>query len=228
LGDRVALCVVFMPMLLGYEGIRAAVRQAVELSGAAMRRLEDLLPDPEWQLWVTREIETADLVVADVTDNNAFVMYELGVAHAHRTPTLLIMNRRNGSIPATVKGSYFISYDDDALAEFVPRLAGAIRHTQRFCWNPEPVVPACEIYTRGLTLLEDVWQQTGTELQAVSVSEFATFIDVARQRGEIPALDGDWGYVSGVLLARLVLGSDSCQVMDVIERYVNICNENIL
>jgi hypothetical protein len=98
-----------MPMLLGYEGVRAAVRQAVELSGAVMRRLEDLLPDPEWQLWVTRAIEAADVVIAGVTDNNAFVMYELGVAHARRARTVLIVNRRNGSIPATVKGSYFVS-----------------------------------------------------------------------------------------------------------------------
>ena len=214
-------------MLLGYEGVRAAVRQAVELSGAVMRRLEDLLPDPEWQLWVTRTIETADLVVADVTDNNAFVMYELGVAHARRARTLLIVNRRNGSIPATVKGSYFVSYDDDALAEFVPRLAGAIRHSLRISWNPEPVVPAREIYGRGLALLVDLRQQTGAELEPVTVDEFATYIDVARRRGEIPALNGDPGDAAGVLLARLVFGSDSCQVMDLIERYVNICKGSV-
>jgi hypothetical protein len=114
------------------------------------------------------------------------------------------------------------------LEEFVPRLAGAIRHSLRICWNPEPVVSGREIYARGLTLLADLRQQTGAELEPVTVDEFATYIDVARRRGEIPALDGDPRDTAGVLLARLVFGSDNCRIMDLIEQYVNICKGSVL
>ncbi len=221
--DRLGVCAVFMPMLPGYEGIRAAVRKAIGLAGAGMRRLENLLPDAEWQLWVTRSVESADIVLADVTDNNPFVMYELGVAHAHRTPTLLIVNRRNGTVPATVKGSFFLSYSDDHLREFVPRLANAIRRSLRLSWHSELKMTAAELYAKTLHLLSSRPARFTTDFEPITVDEFSTFIEVGRRRGEIPALDRDMRNAADILLARLVNGSDSCKVMDLIERYANEC-----
>ena len=217
--DRLGVCAVFMPMLPGYEEIRAAVQRAIELAGAVMRRLEDLLPDAEWQLWVTRSVETADIVLADVTDNNPFVMYELGVAHAHRTPTLLIINRRNGTVPATVKGSFFLSYSDDHLQEFVSRLACAIRRNLRLSWHSDLKMPAAELYSKTLRLLASRPAHFTMDLEPVTVDEFSTFIEVGLRRGEIPVLDRDMRNAADILLARLVNGSDSCKVMDLIELY---------
>lgn len=223
--DRRAVCTVFMPMLPGYEEIRVAVLEAIELAGATMRRLEDLLPDAEWQVWVTQSVETADIVLADVTDNNAFVMYELGVAHAHRTPTLLIVNRRNGVVPATVKGSYFLSYSDDQLPEFVPRLADAIRHNLRLSWKSDLKIPLIELYAKTLALLASRFSFIFADLEPVAEDVFSTFIEVARRRGEIPMLDGNLQDAVGILHARLVNGSDNCQVMDLIEQYARECTK---
>jgi hypothetical protein len=221
--DRRMVCAVFMPMLPGYEAIRAAVLEAIELAGATVRRLENLLPDAEWQLWVTKSVEAADIVLADVTDNNAFVMYELGVAHAHRTPTLLIINRRNGVVPATVKGSFFLPYSDDQLTEFVVRLADAIRHSLRLSWNSDLKIPVIELYAKTLDLLASRVPFITANLEPVSAAEFSTFIEVARRRGEIPVLDGNVRDAAGILLARLINGSDNCQVMDLIEQFAREC-----
>jgi hypothetical protein len=217
-GDQRAVCVVFMPMLQGYEGIRAAVREAIESAGATMRRLEELLPDAKWQLWVDESIEAADLVLADVTDNNAFVMYELGVTHAHRTPSLLIVNRRNRAVPATVKGSFFLPYDESHLLEFMPRLTGAIRRSLSLPWRTKLDTPTAEIYAKALNLLASIPVHTVRELKCVTRDEFWSYIEVGQRRGEIPAVDGDLRDAAEVLLARLVKGSDCCQVMDLIER----------
>jgi hypothetical protein len=214
-----------MPMLLGYEGIRGAVRLAVEQAGFTMHRLEELLPDADWQLWVARAAQTADLVVADVTDNNPFVMYELATAHAHRTPTLLIVNRRNQAVPATVKGSFFLSYDDDELGAFGPRLTRAILRVSSLRWRGEPAMPVDGMYAAARGWLHCLKERTAEPLESVSSEEFATFIDVALRRGELPALDGDAREAAEILLARAVSGSDNCDVMDVIEAHAPTCRE---
>lgn len=225
MGDRHLVCAVFMPMLPGYEAIRAVVLEAIDLAGATMWRLEDLMPDAEWQLWVTQSVETADIVLADVTDNNAFVMYELGVAHSHRTPTLLIVNRRNGVVPATVKGSFFLSYSDDQLPEFISRLANAIRHNLRLSWNSDTKIPIIELYAKTLDLLASRSSFISADLEPVTADIFSIFIEVARRRGEIPMLDGNLRDVAGILLARMVNGSDNCQVMDLIEQFARECTK---
>jgi hypothetical protein len=207
-----------MPMLLGYEGIREAVRIGVEQAGLTMHRLEDLLPDAEWQLWVARAAQSADLVIADVTDNNPFVMYELATAHAHRTPTLLIVNRRNQAVPATVKGSFFISYDDDDLGTFVPRLKGAICRILSLRWGADATLPVDAMYAAASGWLRRL--RTVAPLEPVSTGEFATFMEVASCRGEVPALNGDAFEAAEILLARAVSGSDDCEVMNLIETHV--------
>jgi hypothetical protein len=152
-------------------------------------------------------------------------MYELGVAHAHRTPTLLIVNRRNGVVPATVKGSFFLSYSDDQLLEFVSRLADAIRHSLRLSWNSDLKIPVIELYAKTLDLLALRSSFISADLEPVTVDAFSTFIEVARRRGEIPMLDRNMRDVAGILLARLVNGSDNCQVMDLIEQYARECTK---
>ena len=216
--DRTPVCAVFMPMLFGYDAIRAAVKDATETAGVVMRRLEDLLPDHEWQLWVARSAESADLVLADVTDNNPFVMYELGVAHAHRSPSLVIVNNRNHAVPATVKGSFFLSYDDDHLSEFVPRLAKAIQRSLRLQWRPAQQIPAAEIYAKRMHLFKLLPREAYADWEVVSEEEFLTLIEVAWCRGEIPFLKGDVREYAEILLARLVKSSDCCDLMDMIER----------
>jgi hypothetical protein len=92
---RAPECLVFMPMLEGYERIRAVVASAVKGSGALMSRLETALPDSEWQYWLLDAVERADLLLVDVTDHNPFVMYELGLAHHRMLPAIFIVNQAN-------------------------------------------------------------------------------------------------------------------------------------
>jgi len=47
---------------------------------------------------ITERIKRASLVVGDITNGNANVHYEIGLAHANHTPTILIM-RSGGEIP---------------------------------------------------------------------------------------------------------------------------------
>jgi hypothetical protein len=75
-------CTVFMPMLAGYEDIRACVATSAAEARLTMNRLEVELPDPDWLNWVALSISSCDFVVVDLSDHNPFVMYELGLTHA--------------------------------------------------------------------------------------------------------------------------------------------------
>lgn len=54
----------------------------------------------------------SDVVVAEITPENANVFYELGYAHALKKPTILLANRNTERLPFDVSGYRVIFYDD--------------------------------------------------------------------------------------------------------------------
>ena len=53
----------------------------------------------------------SDVVIAEITPPNPNVFYELGYAHAQRTPTVLLA-RRGRTLPFDIQGRRVIFYDD--------------------------------------------------------------------------------------------------------------------
>lgn len=60
---------------------------------------------------ILERIRSADAVIADITHGNPNVQYEVGVAHAHHIPTILVM-RAGGDIPFDLKGFNVILYEN--------------------------------------------------------------------------------------------------------------------
>jgi hypothetical protein len=58
-----------------------------------------------------REIEQSDLVIAEITPENANVFYELGYAHALKKPTILLA-KRGGALPFDIRSYRVVFYDD--------------------------------------------------------------------------------------------------------------------
>lgn len=61
---------------------------------------------------IQKRIANADLVIADITDSNPNVMYELGFAHAHRKPVLLVLEKGH-PFPFDPMGYLVVVYDRD-------------------------------------------------------------------------------------------------------------------
>ncbi|MEX5716965.1 tetratricopeptide repeat-containing protein [Geodermatophilus maliterrae] len=78
---------------------------------------------------VIHELLMADLVVADVSVHNANVFYELGVRHAVRHRATVLIRARIDEMPFDLRGERYLSYDQSAPAEAVPRLVQALRET---------------------------------------------------------------------------------------------------
>ena len=76
-----------------------------------------------------REIVMADIVVADISVQNANVFYELGVRHALRNRSTVLIRARIDSVPFDLSTDRYLSYDPASAAASVPQLVEALRST---------------------------------------------------------------------------------------------------
>lgn len=205
---------VLMPMLQGFEGIRAVVAQAIGAAGQRMERLDVLLEDWEWLDWLHDAIGRCDLILADSTRHNPFVMYELGAARCRARPTLLLLDRTDSQISGSLDGSAFRSYGRDALDGLVQRLARDLRDLAAVPYKP--AVDAASVddaYVQACRLLASYGADTGHDLAVVGPQAFAMRLAQARMHGTLPpgltsSPAGDAG-----LLAALVRDSRMVETM---------------
>ena len=78
---------------------------------------------------IVQQIFDAELVVADLTDRNPNVYYELAIRHAVQKPAIHIVSRGDQDVPFDVQDMRFVPYDltdPDVLAEARGRLREAV------------------------------------------------------------------------------------------------------
>ncbi len=68
---------------------------------------------PKLQYAILKGIQSSDFVVADVSQQNPNVMYEIGLAQGMKKPTILLVSRKSKGIPADLEGSLFVVYDSE-------------------------------------------------------------------------------------------------------------------
>jgi hypothetical protein len=61
---------------------------------------------------ITKSIENASLIIADLTPNNANVYYEVGYAHGIQKPTILLSDRKREKLPFDISGFRVLFYDN--------------------------------------------------------------------------------------------------------------------
>ena len=212
-------CIVLMPMLAGYEEIRDTVAKAIADAGLQMKRLELGLTDPEWQWWLLANLPSAACALVDITDHNPFVMYELGLTHSRRLPTLLIVDARNERVPATVLGTPFVPYDGTRLGSYRQTLASwlaLVAETSAhgsFNATATRTFELDESYLLASRLLDRFSQDVGLPVEAVTRDEFETRLMVAEGRGEAWPRSGHPRLLAFQLLPRIVRAADEVRIM---------------
>ena len=82
---------VIMPFDSEFDAVyEALIAKPLEEAGFCVNRADDVDSRQNVLADVVHGIANADLVVADLTTNNANVFYELGLAHAMNVPTVLV------------------------------------------------------------------------------------------------------------------------------------------
>jgi len=110
-----------------YDSIGQACREVAQsVSGLQWIRADDIDEPGRITDQIVNAILNADLIIADVTDHNPNVMFELGYADAARKP-IIVLNQHIDESPFDIKDWRQIHYSPDELADARERLVSFIR-----------------------------------------------------------------------------------------------------
>lgn len=103
-----------IPYTSEFNDISQLVRHAVMEGNHELVRMDEMMSTGRIIDQIHDEIKKADLVIADVSDKNPNVMYELGFAQSLEKPILPII-RKGGSIPFDIASIRTLIYDRNRL-----------------------------------------------------------------------------------------------------------------
>ncbi|UCE08082.1 MAG: SUMF1/EgtB/PvdO family nonheme iron enzyme, partial [bacterium] len=105
------LCFVLMPFKDEMKEVyRKAIKPACEQAGFNCLRVDELKGAFNINRKIIQHIFTSDAIVADLTDRNPNVFYEMGVAHAIDNKTIMIIQKKD-PMPFDVSTYHSIQYE---------------------------------------------------------------------------------------------------------------------
>jgi hypothetical protein len=101
---------VLMPFREDYEDLYIyGIRGAVEKTGFVCRRADELEHNSDIIDEILYQIDRAPILIAEMTDKNPNVYYEVGIAHGKKKEVILLA-KQGSAIPFDLSGKYFILY----------------------------------------------------------------------------------------------------------------------
>jgi nucleoside 2-deoxyribosyltransferase len=103
-------CFLSTPISGEFTEVRQAIAEALERTGVEPILVEKFTASPRGATeMMLDEIRTATFVIADVTANNPWVLYEVGLAHGMQKPVFLI-TQDTESVPQPLKYHFLFFY----------------------------------------------------------------------------------------------------------------------
>ena len=102
-----------------YQAIKTAANNAAVPSSIQCRRLDEIRGSGKITEDLINEIAKAAFCIADLTGNNANVMWEVGYAMALNKPTIFMTQDRPQALPFDIRDMRTHFYNRDALAQTV-------------------------------------------------------------------------------------------------------------
>lgn len=125
LAGSVPSCFIMMPFSAPWSPVvNQSIRGACTSCGVNAVRGDDIFSPTDILDDIWRQIVVADFVIADVTDRNTNVFYELGMAHAMGKP-VIILAQSESDVPIDLKTRRWLPYDP----EQADALAAALRQS---------------------------------------------------------------------------------------------------
>lgn len=109
------------------EALLDIINSAAAKADATVFRVGEIKPGENFIEGIGHAMTHSELLIADITDAGPNLMHEIGYAQAQNRP-IILMASTGRSIPFNLAGFRVLIYDLAAPAEFVERLAKAIRH----------------------------------------------------------------------------------------------------
>ncbi|HYO13354.1 MAG TPA: hypothetical protein VE685_09195 [Thermoanaerobaculia bacterium] len=139
-----ATCFIVMPFSREWsDAVQSLIRRSCETEGVSAIRGDDLFKPTDILDDIWQGIAGADFVIADITDRNPNVLYELGLAHAIAKP-VVILSQLAEDIPVDLATRRVILYqradlEQDQGAALLEKLGKTIRQVcQEYGFVVEP------------------------------------------------------------------------------------------
>ena len=142
--EKTNFCFVLMPFNDLFRNVYdEAIKPACMEAGYICLRVDDLKGTYNINRRIIESIFNCDMVIADLTGWNANVFYELGVAHAIDTKTVMIIQSDN-HLPFDVSSYRCIIYDQTELGlrKLKKSIAESLSHIDE--WSKKPTNPVHE------------------------------------------------------------------------------------
>ena len=206
-------CFVIMPFRPELQYFYLAVKAHVEQNfpTVTVERGDDKVLTTSLLDKIVEYIDQADVVIADCTDRNPNVFYELGIAHAKKKPVVLITSDDIEESPTDIRAFEFISYAQLTVDAFFARLDNALQNT---VGNP-----FAGLYPEALDLFRRFAAATHFQQEPSSEQDFEAVSRTMLGRGQpIPAE----GRRRAELLVRRLLGAEpEIQVLTSLKEWVD-------
>jgi hypothetical protein len=122
------LCFVIMPLAPELDVVyRTLIRPAAEQFGLEVLRANDILQPGAFTEQIRAAIQQARLCIADLSDRNPNVQYEVGIAHSLGKP-MVLLSKRIEDIPFDLRSTQVIVYDLTSLETARLALERSIQH----------------------------------------------------------------------------------------------------
>jgi len=128
---------------------------------------------------IETEIQSADLIVGDVTYSNPNVFYELGIARANRKPIIFLTQEEPETAPVDLRQFEFIRYDLSRDHDLLQKLDNAIRNLLGEGYR--------NLYNTSLELLQNFNAATGSAFVPAEFAEFQARVMRGERLEGIPA-----------------------------------------
>ncbi len=103
---------VAMPFADEFKPVYEAIREVSRDLGMNPIRVDELCEPGPIIEQIVKEIGNSDFVVAEVSNRNANVYYEVGLAHCVRKPTMLIASKECvANLPFDIRHNRVVVYD---------------------------------------------------------------------------------------------------------------------
>lgn len=124
---------VLMPFAETFDEVYAEIKRALRTVGFACQRADDLDVNRPIMTNIVCEIISSHFVIADLTDKNANVFYEVGVAHSFRDlANVILISQSIDFVPFDLRHLPIILYDRDNLKGLLVRLTKRIMENKGY------------------------------------------------------------------------------------------------
>ena len=177
-----AFVLVLMPFDPHFNRLYNGIKAAIEGAGARCKRVDEQTFTGPIMEHVYRQIEKADIVVAELTRRNVNVYYEVGFAHALEKTTILL-TRDTRSTPFHLKSYNLIAYSN--ISQLKPRLQASLK---KFMRTPGP--PFASTYFEGV--LENALRIVPPDMALLAVADYPNY--PWKHGFQVKKLSAAWSY----------------------------------